>query len=617
MHILPELKKLEEAYPQNLVVIGVHSAKFSSEEDTDNIAEAILRYEIRHPVVNDSQHRYWDKVGVQSWPTVLLIDPQGKAVAYWEGEVQAADLEAVMQRGLPYYRQKKLLDETPLRFELLEYESASTPLRYPGKVIADEASGRLFISDSNHNRIVIASLDGNLLDVIGSGKVGRADGSFSAASFHHPQGMALDGDTLYVADTENHLLRKVDLKEKKVTVMAGMGEQGRNPWPGIDPFLGIEAPPPWVGKPKETALNSPWDLWVHDGNLYIAMAGSHQIWKMPLDESSIGPYAGNAREDIVDGALLPSRPYAPNSSSFAQPSGLTSDGEALFVADSEGSSIRAVPFDDKQEVRTVVGTAELQFGRLFEFGDQDGDREIARLQHCLAVTYHDGQLFVADTYNNKIKVVNAKTGETRTFVGTSEPGSADNPAQFHEPGGITYAAGKLYVADTNNHVIRTIDLKTSQVATLQIEGLKPPDGKDPATKPSFADAKQIEMPATKVQAKDGKLRIHVALKLPEGWKMNELAATDYWLESAADSGPIDRASLVSGSIEKPKAEFDLEVAVSGEGEDALQLSVIYYYCQINGSLCKVGSAVVKIPVEVTSSSGNAEVPAVIEVGDGF
>src|SRR5262249_3459452 len=151
--------------------------------------------------------------------------------------------------------------------------------------------------DSNHNRIVVSQLDGKLLDVVGSGKVGWEDGDYAAAAFNHPQGMFLSGDKLYVADTENHLLRQVDLTKKKVRTIAGLGIQAHGAWPGMEGVERIEdLPERFVGKPLETALNSPWDLWIHKDALYIAMAGPHQIWKMPLNESEIGPYAGNGRE---------------------------------------------------------------------------------------------------------------------------------------------------------------------------------------------------------------------------------------------------------------------------------------------------------------------------------
>ena len=481
MHVLPELKKLERSFPNHLVVIGVHSAKFETEKETESIRSAILRYEIEHPVINDADHSMWNTYGVTSWPTIVLIDPEGNFVGSSPGEFKAEAVAAILNAALPYYRENGLLDETPLNFELEAHRVQPTPLRYPGKILADEAGRRLFISDSNHNRIVIATLEGKLLDVIGSGQIGREDGDYATASFNHPQGCALSGNVLYVADTENHLLRKVDLAARRVTTIAGTGEQAANPWPGWDGGPVEKKARRWVGPPRSTALNSPWALWVHKLDLFIAMAGCHQIWKMPLNEKEIGPYAGNAREDIVDGPLLPATPFGRGSSSFAQPSGLSSDGTWLFVADSEGSSIRAVPLAPGKEVRTVVGTDHLPFGqRLFAFGDVDGPKLQARFQHCLEVVYVNGQIYVADTYNHKIKVVDARTGDTKTLAGTGQPGTSDDPPQFYEPAGLAYADGKLYVADTNNHLIRTIDLASGKVATLVIEGLMPPASALPA-----------------------------------------------------------------------------------------------------------------------------------------
>ena len=214
MHIMPELKRLEHAFPNNLVVIGVHTAKFEAEHDSKNIAEAVQRYEIEHPVVNDPRLAIWTRFTVGSWPTLVLIDPDGYVIYFRSGEMKAEVLDNFLKSAVPYYRSKKLLDERPLRFDLQAYHAAQTPLRFPGKIVADEPGGRLFISDSNHNRIVVTRLDGKLLTTIGNGTQGRADGNFAAAEFNRPQGLAINGDTLYVADTENHLLRKIDLKKQ-------------------------------------------------------------------------------------------------------------------------------------------------------------------------------------------------------------------------------------------------------------------------------------------------------------------------------------------------------------------------------------------------------------------
>ncbi|MHC4179926.1 MAG: thioredoxin-like domain-containing protein [Planctomycetota bacterium] len=476
MHVLPELKKLEKAYPRELVVIGVHSAKFEGEKETQNITEAVLRYNVEHPVVNDSALVIWRRFAIRAWPTLLLIDPEGYAVWANSGETTFDELDAVMKKAVPYYRKKGLLVERPTEYELEAEKAEPTPLRFPGKILADPTDGRLFIADSNHNRIVVTRLDGSLLRTIGAGTIGRADGDYATAQFQQPQGMALDGQTLYVADTENHLVRKVDLAKRRVTTVAGLGRQAR------------QAPPPGsLAKPLRTALSSPWALWIHKGDLYIAMAGLHQIWKMRLDGSGIGVYAGNGREDIVDGPLLPGRSFRIGSSSFAQPSGLASDGRWLYVADSEGSSIRAVALDPRREVKTVVGTAHLPAGRLFTFGDVDGRGRPVRLQHPLGVVYYEGKLYVADTYNNKIKVIDPGDGSTRTLAGSGRQGRSTPPPTFDEPAGITAADGKLFVADTNNHTIRVIDLGhrsagevgDGKVSTLSIPGLEPPEAVRP------------------------------------------------------------------------------------------------------------------------------------------
>ncbi|MGE0610115.1 MAG: thioredoxin-like domain-containing protein [Pirellulales bacterium] len=611
MHILPELKKLEQAYPNQIVVIGVHSAKFATEEDSKNIAEAVLRYEIEHPVINDSNHAVWDNFRVNSWPSLRVIDPEGEVIAQESGEVTFEVLDRFFKHAIPYYKENGLLDETPVRFELEAHSAVDTPLRFPGKVLADEASDRIYIADSNHNRIVVTQLDGSLVEIIGSGAIGRADGGYEQCSFNKPQGMALLGETLYVADTENHMLRKVDLLQKRVASIAGLGHQGHNAWPGFDRqallnFGPKGLPKRFVGVPRATELNSPWDLLVHGEDLYIAMAGPHQIWKMTLDEKEIGPYAGNGREDIVDGALLPAQPYVEGFSSFAQPSGLASDGEYLYVADSEGSSIRAVPFDSKKKVKTVVGTSHLPNGRLFKFGDIDGTGRSVRLQHPLGVAFHEGLLYVADTYNNKLKVIDLDKKSCTTLVGQLKPGNTDEPATFDEPAGLSYAAGKLFVADTNNHAIRVVDLKSdNRVSTLQISGLQPPTA--PAeTAPIQEDAgTRVAVESREVKAVDEKVSLAVKLQLPEGYKVNPKAPMSYRVQPTTPQGAVDRTAIgKTTKLKEPAAEFEIPLPVTAGGDkDTVDVTVTYYYCKEGpGGLCKMGRVTWTVPFALAANA---------------
>ncbi len=446
IHVLPDLARLEAKYPGVLVVIGVHTPKFPNEKNTESIRKAILRYQISHPVVNDANTAIWRRYGVNSWPTLILIDPDGKLYGMVSGEGVYDVLDEHIGKLVKKFKAEKKLKTGPIRFELARFsEKGDSPLFFPGKVLADAKSNRLFIADSTHHRIVITTLDGKKIAIAGTGVEGNKDGTFAQAQFSDPQGMALDGDTLYVADRKNHLIRALDLKKQTVKRIAGIGEQDRTNRNAGGPAL-------------KTGMNSPWDLLLHDGKLYIAMAGHHQIWTLNFKTERLEPFAGDGREDLRDGP--------PERSSFAQPSGLASDGKNLYVADSEISAIRELPLSGEGAVKTLVGEG------LFEFGDVNGVGDKVRLQHALGVAYKGGKLYVADTYNSKIKVIDPAKRECNTFVGRAG-GWLSSPV-FSEPGGLSIAGDKMYVADTNGHRIRVVDLKTRAVTTLPLQGVEAP-----------------------------------------------------------------------------------------------------------------------------------------------
>lgn len=445
MHILPQLRKLEQRYPEELTVIGVHSAKFPTERETESIRQAVLRYRVEHPVVNDRDFLIWQQYGCRAWPTLMFIDPQGNVIGKHEGELPFEVMDRLMREMVQEFEAKGLLERRVLRFQ--QPQSVRTPLYFPGKVLADPSSRQLFIADSNHHRIVVATLDGLVREVIGSGGPGLQDGPFAAAQFHQPQGLALAGDVLYVADTENHAIRRVDLARRTVETIAGTGAQGH----GYD----------GGGPARSTALSSPWDVALVGDLLYIAMAGLHQIWALDLASGIVGPVIGNGREGLADGPLAEAM--------LAQTSGLAFHDGRLYFADSETSSIRYADFAT-HTVHTIVGQD------LFVFGDVDGIGDRVRLQHPLGVCVGEGPdvLYIADSYNHKIKRIAVSSRACTTLAGTGEAGLTDGPlqtARFHEPGGLSLAEGRLYVADTNNHAIRVIDLRAGQVSTLNVQGL--------------------------------------------------------------------------------------------------------------------------------------------------
>ncbi len=450
MHILRDLKTLEQRFPDELVVIGVHSPKFSNEKDTDNLKRILVRYEIEHPVANDADHHIWRRYGVQAWPTRVIIDPAGNIVGTAMGEGNLEGFISAIRTVVRVFDERGEIDRAPLALDLERARHADRPLLYPGKVLAVAASGRLFISDSNHNRIVVASLDGRLIETIGSGLQGDNDGIFTQARFHRPQGLALGPDhDLYVADTENHQVRVVDFQARAVHTVAGTGKQGAGSGEG--------------GEAMRIDLNSPWDLALKPGILIIAMAGPHQLWVIDLLHDRVYPYAGTGEEARKDGPV--------NVATFAQPSGLALDGNTLYVADAEANIVRALELPPSNTVTTLAG------GDLFEFGDQDGQGDAARFQHPLGVAVYAGRVFVADTYNHKIKMLDPASRSVTTFAGTGTAGHLDGAAvqaQFFEPGGLSVCDDMLFIADTNNHAVRTIDLKTKRVSTLNIAGLTPP-----------------------------------------------------------------------------------------------------------------------------------------------
>jgi DNA-binding beta-propeller fold protein YncE len=443
LHIMPDLKFLEDKYKdQPVVVVGVHSGKFDEEKDADHIRQAVLRHNLTHPVAIDSDMNIWNAFGVHSWPTLVLIAPDGTVVTQLSGEGHRDQLDHAIAKLLETYKQKGQLGKhMEFRPERAAFKSGE--LEFPGKVLGDAAGQRLFISDTNHHRIVVAGLDGKIRQVIGGGKAGLQDGAFAEAQFRQPQGLALssDGKRLYVADTENHAVRGVDLEKKTVVTLAGTGAQ----------FKGRMPPD---GPAKGTALSSPWDLALVGSNLYIAMAGTHQIWVLDLDGGNLAVFAGTRREAAID---------APNrAASFAQPSGIDTDGKLLFIADSEASSIRTVELGEAGVTQTLAGS-----GDLFGFGTKDGVGPAAQFQHPLGVALVGDTLYVADTFNNLIRTIDPKTGATKTWLGTgkSDPGTGQ-AIGLYEPGGLSAVGDTLYVADTNHHRILAVDLKTKKATVL-------------------------------------------------------------------------------------------------------------------------------------------------------
>ena len=448
MHVLPVLDALEERHRHDpLIVIGVHSAKFEEERDPERIADAIARYGIRHPVIVDRDMRIWTDFAVRSWPTLVVVRPDGTIGAVGPGEPDPAVLSRFVAQELERAKQRGVLAPQPFKLERAD-SRADTPLSFPGK-LAVAADGRIAVSDAGHHRVLLLAPDGEVLSTIGRGVSGHVDGAFDAAELDDPQGLCFDpsGQVLFIADARNHTILRADLAAQTVETICGTGQLGAAPLgPGPQPA-------------RTTRLRSPWDLAFSRGRrpedtgdvLYVALAGSHQIAALDLTPSTLALVAGTGAESIVDGPF--------EQATFSQPSGLALSGNELWVADSETSSVRVLDFHRKS-VRTLVGVG------LFDFGDEDGAPAIARLQHCLGVTLLGSIPIVADTYNHKLKQIDPHTGETKTLFR-----GADGLI-LREPGGVVWDAHRraFLVADTGHSRIVEVSPDGGRARVLEVHG---------------------------------------------------------------------------------------------------------------------------------------------------
>lgn len=432
MHVLPDLAWLERKYGDRLMVIGIHSPKFPNERVAENVQKAINRHYIRHPVVNDPGLTLWKKYAIKAWPSIIFIDAEGYIVGVLRGEGRRKQLDQMIETALQQADDKGLVPGSGFRPAVIPEPAAE--LKFPGKIHARK--DHLWIADTGHNRVLDCLPNGRILRAYGTNSPGLVDGSPIDASFTSPQGMCIVEGHLYVADTGNHAIRKIDLTTYEVETVAGTGKRAK-------------AAPKGPSNPLETDLNSPWDIAYHNRILYIAMAGSHQLWQLSLSNEMISVCAGTGREDITDGS--------PDYACFAQPSGL-SVGEdiepVLFVADAETSAIRATRFRDNH-TRTLIGKG------LFDFGDHDGNGREALLQHPMCVSYDPQRkgLWIADTFNNKIKFMNLTQQQVTTL-------KIDRP--LNEPSGVSVQGNSLYVANTNAHQVLQIDLASRQVNEIEI-----------------------------------------------------------------------------------------------------------------------------------------------------
>ncbi|MDK9498075.1 redoxin domain-containing protein [Streptomyces katrae] len=457
LHVLDELRELEEKHRDTVVIIGVHSPKFVHEAEHAAVVDAVERYEVHHPVLDDPELATWKQYAVRAWPTLVVIDPEGYVVAQHAGEGHAHAIARLVEELEAEHGAKGTLRRGDGPY--VAPEPVATDLRFPGKALV-LPSGNLLVSDSTRHQLVELEADGEtVVRRIGSGERG-----FGPDAFSEPQGLALLPDgRVVVADTVNHALRVLDPETGAVETVAGTGRQW---WQGS----------PTSGPALEVDLSSPWDVAWWQGRVWIAMAGVHQLWTWDPESGTVGVAAGTTNEGLVDGPAAEAW--------FAQPSGLAAAGDRLWIADSETSALRYVePAEGGYAVRSAVGTG------LFDFGHRDGDAAQALLQHPLGVTaLPDGSVAVCDTYNHALRRYDPATGQVSTLA-----------TDLREPSAAVLVGEDIVVVESARHRLTRLRLPEEAVRVDAV-------------------AHRTQRAATEVAP--GTLRLDVVFQAPAGQKLD-------------------------------------------------------------------------------------------------
>jgi thiol-disulfide isomerase/thioredoxin len=508
LHVLDELRPLEERFADVLTVVGVHSPKFEHERDHDALVAAVERYDVHHPVLDDPDLETWRQYAVRAWPTLVLVDPESYVVHVSSGEGHVDGIAKLLEQLVAEHDAKGTLHRGDGPY--VPPTPRAGVLAFPGKSLLLE-DGRLLVSDSAHHSVVL--LDGDqVVRRFGTGERGRSDGS--SPSFAEPQGICLlpDGMVL-VADTANHLLRTLDLDSGIVMTVAGTGQVWRPGDPSAGPAL-------------EVNLSTPWDVALWDGEVVIAMAGTHQLWA--LRNGHLRVLAGTTGEGLRDGDAL--QAY------LAQPSGLDAGIDRLWFADAETSALRYLK---DGQVGTAIGAG------LFDFGHRDGPAANAALQHPLGVTaLPDGSVAISDTYNNAVRRYDPATETVSTlFTGLAEPSDAVVDGEHllvvesagHRITRVRLPEVALVIAGDRQHTQRpTTDLNPG-VVRLEVVFVPPPGQK---LDDSFGPSTRVTISASPTGlllsgAGQGSA-LHRALQLVEGEGVLHVAASVATCDAASE-----------------------------------------------------------------------------------
>ncbi len=535
LHVLDELREVEEKYADELVVVGVHSPKFEHEADPEALAAAVERYDVHHPVLDDPELITWQAYTARAWPTLVLVDPEGYVVAQYAGEGHAHAIDALLAELVEHHRARGTLQ--PGNAHYVAPAVQDSELRFPAKAISLADNGFLVADAGHHSLVELAPDAETVVRRIGSGGRGLEDGGPDRARFSEPNGLCLlpedvavaVGYDVVVADTVNHALRGVQLSTGQVITVAGSGRQ-------------------WMQDDTTNALSSPWDVAWWQGRVWVAMAGIHQLWTFDPVSGDVDVAAGTGNEGLVDGPA--------DEAWLAQPSGLAPDDDRLWIADAEVSALRWI---DADGVHTAVGRG------LFDFGFRDGKADEALLQHPMGVVVlPDGSIAIADTYNHAVRRYDPATTEVTTVA-----------TDLREVSGLVSTGAGLVAVESASHRLSLASIST----VIPASGL----------------ASTTSRPTLDIAA--GELVLDVAFTPPAGQKLDDRfgSSSSLVVESTPPGLLAGGAGRQTGltrllSIDADAGDGILHVAARAASCDAVQGE---------GAACRMHQQDWGVPVRIT------------------
>jgi len=424
-HSQHELNRLAGRFSDELVILCAHLPELPAAMRRSHVRSLISRQDVRFPVLHDPERVCRALFGIHDQPVRILIDRDGCIVGTSHGIGKQSHLERVIahqislcggwaRRGPPF----------KVRLE----PATRGTLHFPTRLIV--AHDRLYIADSGNNRILMTTKQGGILREYGGVAAGFVDGPAGSAAFDNPQGLCRVDEYVYVADTGNHAIRRINLRTDEVETLAGTGSDA-----GQDLSK--------LSMPRDCVLNTPCDVLFRRGQLFIAMTGLHQVWRLSMIDNVLSIFAGSGAAGSADG---PS-----HLASFTQPVSLAWCDGRFYCVDAGSGTVRCI-----DPVSGYVTTLQVGADRA-----GTGAAGMEQLQHPLDITSDERRkrLWIADTWNNTIRSVDIRVRPATRGV---------SGRRLDEPAGLAFDNNTLYIANTNAHEVLRVDTDSGRAEALNV-----------------------------------------------------------------------------------------------------------------------------------------------------